>query len=290
MDPTLGRFITPDPINDFINPYSYVHNNPMNMIDPTGMAGMPVAPLLVGIPAWSFADASVIPMWMQIKIMGDMISNLNSSDDLEGRIRNLARIAMNQALKMQAIAGNDKDVTFYSQIALELWNVAEGHVSIIIEDFSDHAYTVTDYFDDGSVKTTGLLIDEKTFFGSDYNQNDLVGFMIHEGAHMAFNTLNSNFYSYYKNFDNSKDVTFYSPNKSQKDAKNYHKYVSEIKAYTAKYTYYSTNQYAVSEKFRYRAGRVRLQDDEVTSGVIQDIMRKAGYGSWIDNFGWDWPY
>ncbi len=38
MDPALGRFTTPDPIRDFVNPYSYVRNNPVNAIDPTGMA------------------------------------------------------------------------------------------------------------------------------------------------------------------------------------------------------------------------------------------------------------
>ena len=39
MDPALGRFTTPDPVKDFINPYSYVANNPMNLTDPTGMWG-----------------------------------------------------------------------------------------------------------------------------------------------------------------------------------------------------------------------------------------------------------
>ena len=33
MDPALGRFTTPDPVRDFVNPYSYVGNNPMNKID-----------------------------------------------------------------------------------------------------------------------------------------------------------------------------------------------------------------------------------------------------------------
>ncbi len=41
MDPGLGRFTTPDPVQDFINPYSYVRNNPMNRIDPTGTASAP---------------------------------------------------------------------------------------------------------------------------------------------------------------------------------------------------------------------------------------------------------
>jgi len=39
MDQAVGRFISPDPVKDFINPYSYVSNNPMNRIDPTGMRG-----------------------------------------------------------------------------------------------------------------------------------------------------------------------------------------------------------------------------------------------------------
>jgi RHS repeat-associated protein len=46
MDPALGRFISPDPVNDFLNPYSYVANNPLNRIDPTGMRGLPARPLV----------------------------------------------------------------------------------------------------------------------------------------------------------------------------------------------------------------------------------------------------
>ncbi len=41
MDPVLGRFTTPDPVRDFVNPYSYVRNNPMNRIDPTGTTSAP---------------------------------------------------------------------------------------------------------------------------------------------------------------------------------------------------------------------------------------------------------
>ncbi len=40
MDPVLGRFVTPDPLPDYLNPYSYVGNNPVNRTDPTGMRGI----------------------------------------------------------------------------------------------------------------------------------------------------------------------------------------------------------------------------------------------------------
>jgi len=37
-DPQIGRFLTPDPINDDWTPYSYVRNNPIMNNDPTGMS------------------------------------------------------------------------------------------------------------------------------------------------------------------------------------------------------------------------------------------------------------
>ncbi len=35
-DPVLGRFLSPDSVVDGVNPYSYLHNNPLNGTDPTG--------------------------------------------------------------------------------------------------------------------------------------------------------------------------------------------------------------------------------------------------------------
>ena len=37
MDPTIGRFITEDPIRDGLNWYTYANNNPVMFIDPTGL-------------------------------------------------------------------------------------------------------------------------------------------------------------------------------------------------------------------------------------------------------------
>ena len=35
-DPQLGRFLRADTVRDGVNPYAYVHNNPLNFTDPTG--------------------------------------------------------------------------------------------------------------------------------------------------------------------------------------------------------------------------------------------------------------
>ena len=37
LDPVAGRFLTEDPSRDGTNWYGYCNNNPVNMIDPTGM-------------------------------------------------------------------------------------------------------------------------------------------------------------------------------------------------------------------------------------------------------------
>lgn len=44
-DPTIGRFLSPDPagFGDGVNLYAYVGNNPVNFIDPVGLAGVPLA-------------------------------------------------------------------------------------------------------------------------------------------------------------------------------------------------------------------------------------------------------
>jgi RHS repeat-associated protein len=52
LDPKLGRFISEDPIGlrGGPNRYAYVYNSPMNLVDPTGEAGVAVAAPLVFSP------------------------------------------------------------------------------------------------------------------------------------------------------------------------------------------------------------------------------------------------
>ena len=41
-DPTIGRFISEDPIRDGLNWYAYCNNNPVMYVDPSGLDGVPI--------------------------------------------------------------------------------------------------------------------------------------------------------------------------------------------------------------------------------------------------------
>ena len=69
-DPEIGRFISPDPIlaepgwSQGLNPYSYVRNNPLTWVDPSGheaitaaaVAGVVAVVIVIGALAYGFAD------------------------------------------------------------------------------------------------------------------------------------------------------------------------------------------------------------------------------------------
>jgi RHS repeat-associated protein len=65
-DPTLGRFLSPDPVmanpgdSQSINPYAYVGNRPLTTVDPSGMVGVEVAGNFVCGPVCGFAIGSAL--------------------------------------------------------------------------------------------------------------------------------------------------------------------------------------------------------------------------------------
>jgi len=61
-DPDAGRWLTPDPIGmaDGLNKYLYVHNDPVNLVDPEGLCGEKLAEFLDG-----FNNSVTLGLWSQ---------------------------------------------------------------------------------------------------------------------------------------------------------------------------------------------------------------------------------
>lgn len=62
--PTLGRFLQPDPQNQFANPYSYVGNDPLTLVDPNGeevvSAVIFVTLVVIGAIGGAYSGASAV--------------------------------------------------------------------------------------------------------------------------------------------------------------------------------------------------------------------------------------
>ena len=115
MDPASGRFITPDPVRDFYNPYSYVHNNPMNRIDPTGMYSPPVGKN-TSCTGYEFKRRSDPFGWIEGGMpMSKMEEILHLAiRAAERMVRNAARNGNSEkAEKYMKLADNVKEVLFY---------------------------------------------------------------------------------------------------------------------------------------------------------------------------------
>ena len=83
-DPTTGRFLTADPVEDDLeNTYRYVNNDPVNNIDPSGLMADSVGHHLVIQSSWdgknghSMASKAAITVWDNIRIHNDSYNTHN---------------------------------------------------------------------------------------------------------------------------------------------------------------------------------------------------------------------
>ena len=69
-DPRLGRFLSPDPIvgdptsSQSWNLYSYVRNNPLSYVDPTGQTGRPIEEIVVTASRCDWICGEDISYWL----------------------------------------------------------------------------------------------------------------------------------------------------------------------------------------------------------------------------------
>ena len=152
MDPSSGRFITPDPNRDFYNPYSYVHNNPMNRIDPTGMWSPPTQKYRsctgYEFRAWHMGIYG-LSRWQQEKVFQMQTAKSKDQqlweDAMLGKYAEEYKQIRNFLMELK---GEVK--TLYDKTGDDRWNKISGQIDILLK--ADNIY--------GLIKLEGKLVYE----------------------------------------------------------------------------------------------------------------------------------
>lgn len=126
-DPRSLRFLSPDPLNQYPSPYAYVGNNPISLVDPSGMNGiLPPreldftpqpesgsgtigAPYVITNPAWARYSATV-----------GGSTNFTTASGITGNYKTGAELAMEEFDRQC----NNIQVLIYSGYTNESWKSA----------------------------------------------------------------------------------------------------------------------------------------------------------------------
>jgi hypothetical protein len=193
MDPSSGRFITPDPVRDFYNPYSYVGNNPMNYTDPTGM---------VGLPKEGPLPATFVGYSMTVNLLDD--AEIFFDTDTQWQLaKSLIYAAWRDA---DALASSDPDNSdYWNEVADALHDIWKDNL-FSIEDNMPSGHAAYWNQDEGILQLNSIYVNEE-------NSEYLIGSIIHEGAHKAFNDKHNKDYMKWRKTDKTgkledKDIAY----------------------------------------------------------------------------------
>jgi RHS repeat-associated protein len=184
MSPALGRFITPDPVQDFFNPYSYVGNNPLNRIDPNGMDFKPGRDALIyGAPEINMVDEVT-----RGRSIDEQIGEATDWDNyltMRERAEKAIVEAKNAAADMAAGSTNDDDKNYWNGVANGLQTIQKNgnwDITDRLEINKGAAF---------SAQNSILYINQNWLNDNDHDY--LIGAILHEGAHYDYDIAQGHF-------------------------------------------------------------------------------------------------
>ena len=140
-DPDTGRFISVDPVEDELA-YAYVRNNPMNLVDPTGMSPIEILPDdFIGPPAEGqmFLSDYIEYMNYEMKVASAQAAILSFNP----RFSQSLSFSRGDYDNLHFFLENEKYGSFVTDTGVK---TISGGLSTHLQNFMDSAYTLSYYF------------------------------------------------------------------------------------------------------------------------------------------------